>query len=71
MPSSSTLPPCSFSVVITSCRRFDLLRPSIETLMANLDVAPKKWIIVEDSDDERVRDCVKDLDIDAEIRRLQ
>jgi hypothetical protein len=67
MPSSSTLPPCSFSVVITSCRRFDLLRPSVETLVANLDVAPKKWIIVEDSADERVRDCVKDLGIDATV----
>jgi hypothetical protein len=67
MPSSSTLPPCSYTVVITSCRRFDLLRPSILTLKANLDVAPKKWIIVEDSDDQRVRDCVKDLGIDATV----
>jgi hypothetical protein len=67
MPSSSTLPPCDYSVVITSCRRFDLLRPSIETLKRCLDIPPRKWIIVEDSDDEGVRACVKELGIDATV----
>ena len=67
MPSSSALPTCSYSVVITSCRRFDLLRSSIASLKANLDTQPEAWIVVEDSDDERVRACVKDLGIDATV----
>jgi hypothetical protein len=67
MPSSSALPSCSCSVVITSCRRFDLLRASLQTLQANLDIPPQNWIIVEDSDDERVRACVNELGIDAKV----
>ena len=46
----------NYSVVITSCGRFDLLRRTLETLLPNLDQAPEKIIIVEDSGDHTVGD---------------
>lgn len=67
MVPSRTLPGLSFTVVVTSCRRFDLLGPSLVSLRDNLDIAPQRWIVVEDSDDEGVRDCVQACGIDATI----
>lgn len=61
------LPPREFSVVVTSCGRFDLLRRTLQSLRDTLDIAPQAWIIIEDSGDEAVRDVVRDLGIDAEI----
>ncbi len=67
MPSSSAMPSCAFTVVITSCQRFDLLHASLLSLQAHLDVAPQRWIVVEDSDDTGVRACVRSAGIDASV----
>jgi hypothetical protein len=64
---SRTLQPCAYTVVVTSCRRFDLLRPSLTTLKQALDVEPQKWIVIEDSDDESVRACVAEAGIRASV----
>jgi hypothetical protein len=64
---SMPLPPRSYSVVVTSCGRFDLLRRTLHSLRDKLDLAPDAWIIIEDSGDEAVRDVTRALGIDAEI----
>ncbi|MEQ1755577.1 MAG: glycosyltransferase [Micropepsaceae bacterium] len=56
-----------YTVVITSCRRFDLLRKTIQTLVPNLDVPARKWIVVEDSDQQAVYDSVKGLGVDIDV----
>lgn len=67
MPPSTVLPPCDYTIVVTSCRRFDLLRVTLRSLVEHLDVVPRKWVVVEDSSDERVRDTLKEVGIDATI----
>ena len=57
----------AYTVVVTSCRRFDLLSRSLQSLRDSLDVEPREWIIVEDSGDDGVRACVQDVGIDATI----
>jgi hypothetical protein len=56
-----------YTVVITSCRRFDLLRKTIETLVPNLDVPAKRWIVIEDSGNEDVRKSVTGLGVDVDV----
>lgn len=65
--SATPLPPRSYSVVITSCGRFDLLRRTIQSLQANLDIPPQAWVLIEDSGDESVRDVFRDLGIEADV----
>lgn len=67
MTPSSTQAACDYTVVVTSCRRFDLLQPSLLSLRASLDVAPRRWIVVEDSSDAGVHDCVRSAGVDATI----
>ena len=67
MTDTPVSPDRSYSVVITSCRRFDLLSQSLQSLRACLDIEPRAGIIVEDSDDEGVRACVSAAGIDATI----
>jgi hypothetical protein len=38
-----------YSIVITSCGRFDLLRETMESLYAHLDWPPEKSVLIEDS----------------------
>jgi len=57
----------AYTVVITSCRRFDLLRQTIQTLVPRLDIPASHWIVIEDSDDHRVVDAVKDLGVDIKV----
>ncbi len=64
---SAEKPPRQYSVVVTSCGRFDLLRHTLQSLKDNLDQPPDAWIIIEDSGDERVRDVTTELGLDAEI----
>ena len=64
MTGTQPSPDRSYTVVITSCRRFDLLSQSLQSLRTSLDLAPQSWIIIEDSDDEGVRACVRDAGLD-------
>jgi len=57
----------SYSVVVTSCKRFDLLRQSLSSLASHLDVAPVEWILVEDSDDDACSKVLEDLGIKATV----
>lgn len=51
-----------FSVVITSCNRFDLLRRTLESLLATIDGPLKEILIVEDSGNEAIYEAVEGLD---------
>jgi hypothetical protein len=64
---TAPLPPRAFSVVVTSCGRFDLLARTLASLRDKLDMAPAAWIIIEDSGDGAVSDVVQSLGIEAEI----
>ncbi|SEA01047.1 glycosyltransferase family 2 protein [Rubrimonas cliftonensis] len=48
-----------YTVVLTSCGRFDLLEPTIVSLVATLDAPPADFIVIEDSGDEAVREIVR------------
>ncbi len=52
----------AYSVVITSCGRFDLLRATLASLLPHLEVPPEKIIVVEDSCDRAVEDVVAEFD---------
>ena len=67
MRSSSTQEGCDYTVVVTSCRRFDLLTQSLNSLKSSLDVPPRRWIVVEDSSDAEVNECVRSAGIDATV----
>ena len=56
-----------YTVVVTSCERFDLLRATLDSLLANLDVRPEKIVVVEDSADEGIRAALQGLDAPLEI----
>lgn len=56
-----------YTVVVTSCGRFDLLQETLRSLKPCLDMAPDAWIVVEDSGDEGVRAAVAACGIEAEI----
>ena len=57
----------AYSVVITSCGRFDLLRATIASLLPHLDIPPQKIIIVEDSCDPSVKTVAAEFDGNFEI----
>ena len=57
----------AYSVVITSCGRFDLLRATLASLLPNLDVRPQKIVIVEDSCDPAVNTVAAEFDGNFEI----
>lgn len=50
-----------YSVVITSCGRFDLLRMTLGSLLSNLDVEPEKIIVIEDSGDAQIRNVISEF----------
>lgn len=51
-----------YTVVLTSCGRFDLLRRTVETFLHFADIAPTEFIITEDSGNKQVRDILDGLD---------
>lgn len=57
----------AYSVVITSCGRFDLLRMTLNSLLPNLDIPPAKIVITEDSGDETVNEVVADFPGNFEV----
>ena len=56
-----------YSVVLTSCGRFDLLRQTVESFLTYADIPCARFIVVEDSGDEKVRDVLSDLNAPFEF----
>jgi len=54
-----------YTLVVTSCGRFDLLEETLRSFYAHVDVAPHELIVVEDSADEHVRGVVASLGVPA------
>ena len=48
-----------YSIALTSCGRFDLLRRTIATLLRHVDYPPEEIVVVEDSGDHQVEDIVR------------
>ena len=59
--------PMEYSLVITSCGRFDLLRRTVASFLKFVDVQPKQYILVEDSGDESVREILAPFNLPFEI----
>ena len=57
----------NYSLVITSCGRFDLLRRTVASFLKFADVQPKQYILVEDSGDESVREILAPFNVPFEI----
>ena len=57
----------NYSLVITSCGRFDLLRRTVASFLKFADVQPKQYILVEDSGDESVREVLDPFNVPFEI----
>lgn len=57
----------AFTVVITSCGRFDLLRQTVESLLRTLDAPPTKIVVTEDSGDEAVREVFSSAAVPVQI----
>jgi hypothetical protein len=56
-----------FSVVLTSCGRFDLLRATIVSLNRCMDASPRKFLVIEDSGNAEVANAVADLNLDIQL----
>jgi Glycosyltransferase like family 2 len=54
-----------YTLVTTSCGRFDLLEETLRSFYSHVDVAPQELIVVEDSADEQVRKVVDSLGVPA------
>lgn len=48
-----------YTCVLTSCNRFDLLEKTLRSFFKNVDIQPKEFIIIEDSGNKKVHDCLK------------
>ena len=56
----------AYTLVVTSCCRFDLLEKTLRSFYAHADVAPQELIVVEDSGEEQVRSVVGGLGVPAQ-----
>jgi hypothetical protein len=56
----------AYTLVVTSCCRFDLLEKTLRSFYAHADVAPQELIVVEDSAEELVRNVVDGLGVPAQ-----
>ncbi len=56
-----------YSVVLTSCGRFDLLRQTVASFAAFADIPPRQFIVVEDSGDETVREVLAGINLPFEF----
>lgn len=52
----------AYSVVITSCGRFDLLQATLQSLLPLLDPAPEKFLIIEDSGSHDIHNAIAGFD---------
>ena len=57
----------NYSLILTSCGRFDLLRQTVESFLVHADVSCIKFVVVEDSGDESVRDVLAGFDAPFEL----
>jgi glycosyl transferase family 2 len=55
-----------YTLVVTSCCRFDLLEKTLRSFYGVADVAPQELIVVEDSAEEQVRNIVDGLRVPAQ-----
>lgn len=51
----------AYTLVVTSCGRFDLLAETLRSFFAHADVAPTALVVVEDSGDEAVHQALEGL----------
>jgi hypothetical protein len=56
-----------YTIVLTSCRRFDLLRVTLASLFDSLDLAPARVIVIEDSAEQGIEAAVSGLKYPVEI----
>lgn len=56
-----------YTIVVTSCGRFDLLRETLASLFAHLERPAKRVLVIEDSGDESVRAALADLGTPIEV----
>ncbi len=56
-----------YTIVVTSCGRFDLLRETLASLFAHLERPAKRVLVIEDSGDEAVRAALADLGPQIEV----
>lgn len=56
-----------YTIVLTSCGRFDLLRETLVSLFELLDIAPTRTIVIEDTGDEQVRHAVNGLKYPVDV----
>src|SRR5262245_5965530 len=56
-----------YTLVVTSCGRFDLLEQTLRSFWAHADIAPEELIVVEDSTDTHVHKVLDGLDLRARI----
>ena len=66
------LPDREISFVLTSCGRFDLLRRTLASFLEHNDTKIEKYIIVEDSGDDSVRDVLaefRDVEFDLIVNQ--
>lgn len=59
--------PFSYTCVLTSCRRFDLLQNTLSSLLKNLDIPPEAFIIIEDSADEGIYAALEPFDYPFQV----
>lgn len=57
----------AYTIVVTSCGRFDLLRETLQSLFKHLDQPAARAIVIEDSGDEAVRAAVDGLGMPIEV----
>lgn len=56
-----------YTIVVTSCGRFDLLRETLASLFKHLERPAKRVLVIEDSGDEVVRAALADLGLPIEV----
>lgn len=56
-----------YTIVVTSCGRFDLLRETLASLFKHLERPAKRVLVIEDSGDEAVRAALADLGSPIEV----
>lgn len=57
----------AYTVVVTSCGRFDLLRRTLSSLFAHLDRPPQRVLVIEDSGSEAVHSALEGLGQQIEV----
>lgn len=60
-------PPRDITFVLTSCGRFDLLAETLRTFVACNTAPIARWLVVEDSGREEVRDVVRGAGVPIEL----